>query len=65
MTDVFHEKFAQLMSEVDELEVQLNEAQKKDSPVDVIAELQDQLADARHRLRQSSDGCGTGRNPGL
>ena len=64
MTDVQHEKFKSLMSEVETLEDQLAVQQKKGASSEVIAEVQDKLADARHRLRQLSDGCGAGRNPG-
>ena len=65
MTDTQHVKFMQLMSEVETLEDQLAAEKKKNAAPDVIEDLQNQLADARHRLRQISDGCGTGRNPGL
>ena len=63
MTDVQHAKFMNLMNEVETLEDQLAAQQKEGASSEVISELQDTLADARHRLRQLSDGCGTGRNP--
>jgi ribosome-interacting GTPase 1 len=65
MTDIQHEKFMSLMGEVEGLEEQLAAQQKSGASAEAIAALQDQLADARHRLQQISDGCGTGRNPGV
>ena len=63
MTNIQHEKFMSLMGEVEALEDQLAAQQKVGAASEGIAELQDKLADARHLLRQLSDGCGTGRNP--
>lgn len=63
MTDVQHDKFMSLMGEVETLEDQLAAQQKVGAASEVIAELRDKLADARHRLRQLSEGCGKGRNP--
>ncbi len=60
MSDIQHEKFTSLMAEVERLEDQLDTQQKEGASLEVIAEIQDKLADARHRLRQLSDGCGTG-----
>lgn len=65
MTDIQHEKFAQLMGDVETLEEQVEAARKEGAAEEMIFELNAKLADARNRLAQLSDGCGTGHNPSM
>lgn len=65
MTDIQHEKFAQLISEVEALEEQVSAAEKEGVEEGCLLEMKAKLADARNRLAQISDGCGTGHNPGV
>jgi ribosome-interacting GTPase 1 len=60
MTDVLHEKFAQLMDEVETLEEQVAAAEKEGVDDALLLEMKNKLAEARNRLAQLSDGCGTG-----
>jgi len=65
MSDIQHEKFAQLMSEVEELEGQIAALKKEGTEPSRLAELQEKLIEGRNRLTQLSDGCGHGHNPGV
>jgi hypothetical protein len=59
MKDLAHEKFARLMTDLDELESQVEGLlrTKPDSPA--LHELQEHLAEKRSELARISDGCGT------
>ncbi len=65
MKDVQHEKFHQLMAEVESLEEQISARAKSGADKAELTALREKLADARNRLAKVSDGCGTGHNPGL
>lgn len=65
MKDVQHEKFHQLMAEVEALEEQIAAQAKSGADEAQLTALREKLADARNRLTKVSDGCGTGHNPGL
>lgn len=60
MKDVQHEKFAQMMAEVEAIEDEIAALAKDGSMDERIKELRGKLAEARNRLTQVSDGCGTG-----
>ena len=60
MTDVLHEKFAQLMSNVETLEDQVYAAEKEGVDEALLVEIRNKLAEARNRLAELSNGCGTG-----
>ena len=65
MTDIQHEKFAQLMSDIETLEEQVATVEKEGVDDALLLEMKNNLAEARNRLAQLSDGCGTGHNPSV
>ena len=64
MIDARHEKFAQMMNDVEALEDQLDAAEKEGAIGESLVELKEKLAEARNHLAQLSDGfVGQSRRP--
>ncbi len=58
MTDIQHEKYAKLMSEVETLEDQIFAMKKEGTLPEELRDLLEALAEARSKLARTSDGCG-------
>ena len=65
MTDLRHQKFEQMMNVVATLEDEVAIWEKGGMEEASLLKLKEQLAEARNRLAQFSDGCGTGHNPSV
>ena len=61
MTDVAHEKYSKLMTEIEDLEDKIDDMEKKADADDAgVLALKQDMADKKNELARLSDGCGTG-----
>jgi len=58
MTDVAREKYLKLMTEIEDIEDDIEQLKKKSAPADDIIAVQELLAVKRNELARISDGCG-------
>ncbi len=58
MTDVAREKYLRLMTDIEELEDEIDQLMKKSAPADDIFAVQELLTTKRNELTRISDGCG-------
>lgn len=61
MSDPLKQKYQNLMVEIDDLECDVEVAQKNDPDAPETLQLMDMLAEKRNELARISSGCGTGR----
>jgi prefoldin subunit 5 len=64
MIDVQHEKYARLMDEINALEGQVTELEASGTSHADLKALLENLAEARNKLSNLSNGCGHVRKPG-
>lgn len=57
-TDVAHEKYAQLMTEIEDLEDKIEALEKKGTAASKLLPLKEDLAAKKNELARISDGCG-------
>ena len=59
MLNIQRNKYIKLMEEVENLEDEVEEAEKRKAEASEIQRLNEQLAEKRNELARVSDGCGT------